>query len=207
MAILLRLLDFAWRYRWRVVLTALCLLFGNLFAIVIPKLVGHAVDQVLNRGTISGLVALALVILALSILRGLLAYGQSYLGEWVSQRVAYDLRNEFYQKLQSLSFGYHDRQQTGDMMSKATADVEGVRWFVNMGLLRALQLALLVVAASVILLLLNWRLGLITMAFMPLVAWRATAISSSLRLSSVAFGMSIFFPVEFAIPIMASRKA
>ncbi|MBI2165868.1 MAG: ABC transporter ATP-binding protein [Chloroflexi bacterium] len=181
MAVLWRLLAFVSPYRWRFTLAALCLLAGNLSAIAIPRLMGQAVDQVLGQGSLSGLLTLALLILGLSVLRGAFAYGQSYVGEWVSQRVAYDLRNAFYQKLQTLSFGYHDRQQTGDLMSKATADVEGVRWFLNMGTLRALQLLVLVIATSTILLLLNWRLGLIAMAFMPLVAWRAIAVSTSLR--------------------------
>ncbi|MBI4233438.1 MAG: ABC transporter ATP-binding protein, partial [Chloroflexi bacterium] len=181
MRILLRLTALAWRYRSRLLAAYVCVLAATGFSLAVPRLLGSAVDQALTSGELRRLVALALAVLAASALRGLFSYGQSYLGEWISQRVAYDLRNALYDKLQHLSFAYHDRQQTGNLMSKATADVEGVRWFTNMAMLRAVQTVALVGGTAGLLLAADWRLALITLALVPFVAWRATVISGALR--------------------------
>ena len=124
---------------------------------------------------------LAGAILLVSLVRGIFSYGQSYLADSLSQRAAYDLRNDFFRKLQSLSFGFHDRQQTGNLMSRATADVEAVRWFMSMGLIRGLSLVVMLGAVSALLLTTNWRLGLVSLAFVPPVIWRAVVMARSLR--------------------------
>jgi ATP-binding cassette subfamily B protein len=103
------------------------------------------------------------------------------LGESVSQRVAYDLRNAFYDKLQRLSFAFHDQQKTGDLMSTATADVENSRNFVNLGLIRAGQLVIMVVGATTLLLLMDWRLALIGLSAAPPASYLAVRMSGSLR--------------------------
>ena len=96
------------------------------------------------------------------------AYGQTYLGEWLSQRVAYDIRNQIYDRLQRLSYAYHDQQQTGQLMSRATQDVEAVRWFVSMGVLRGFYIIVLLVGTLVLMMLSNWQLALVVWAFLPL---------------------------------------
>jgi ATP-binding cassette subfamily B protein len=153
-----------------------CLLGGALAGLAIPRLLGTAIDQALLAERVSSLVAVAIIILAVSAGRGMLAYGQQYLSEAVAQRVAYDLRNSLYDKLQHMSFAFHDTQQTGDLMSRATADVENVRWFIQFGLLRLLQLAVLVAGAAVFMLTVNWRVGLISMAFIPFAVWRVAVL-------------------------------
>ena len=62
------------------------------------------------------------------------AYGQSYLGAYLAQHLAYRLRNLLYEQIQRLSFAYHDRMQTGELMSRATADIEAIRLFFHFGL-------------------------------------------------------------------------
>ncbi|MQG77470.1 MAG: ABC transporter ATP-binding protein, partial [SAR202 cluster bacterium] len=84
-------------------------------------------------------------------------------------------------KLQRLSFSYHDERQTGDQMSRATADVEAIRNFVQGGLLRAVQILMLVFGAAGLLFMTNWRLALIGLAFVPIVAYRSAVVSLSLR--------------------------
>ena len=148
---------------------------------VIPRLLGNAVDEALVSGIRSQLLVLAGWIILVSVLRGLFAYGQTYLAESVSQRAAYDIRNDFFGKLQALSFGFHDRQQTGNLMSRATQDVEAVRWFMSLGLVRGLQLVFMLGAVAALLLVTNWRLGLVSLAFVPLVIWRAVVMARRLR--------------------------
>jgi ATP-binding cassette subfamily B protein len=95
--------------------------------------------------------------------------------------VAYDLRNHLYDHLQGLSFAYFDKAQTGQLMSRATVDIEAVRAFISMGLLQILQTVFLTIGISYLLISLDWRLALMTLAFVPLMAYRAVLTSRRLR--------------------------
>ena len=108
------------------------------------------------------------LIIAFAIARGLFAFAQSYLGESVSQNIAFDLRNELFAKIQRLSFSYHDRNRTGQLMIRATDDVEKVRVFVGQGLLMAIQALILLVGSLAMLFATNWRLTLTVLAILPL---------------------------------------
>jgi ABC-type multidrug transport system fused ATPase/permease subunit len=136
MSILRRLIGFTLKYKVRLLLAYLSIIGVTVFALSIPKILGTAIDEVVSSGEIRQLIVLALVILALSIMRGVAAYAQQYLGESLGQRVAYDIRNIYYDRLQRLSFAFHDNQRSGDLMSRATSDVEGVRMFIQGGVIR-----------------------------------------------------------------------
>ena len=181
MKILLRLSKYGFRHKRQLAGAYVTMLGATAAAMVVPRLLGTAIDSALTSGLQSQFLLLAGGIIAVSLLRGLFGYGQNYLAEEVSQRAAYDLRNDFFEKLQSLSFGFHDRQQTGNLMSKATQDVEAVRFFMSMGLIRGIALVMMIVAVAAILLTTNWRLGLLSMAFVPPVMWRAIKMARGLR--------------------------
>ena len=178
---LFRLRIFLRPYKKHLAIAYFTLLVSTLLSLAIPRLVGDAIDKVLEKDTLSFLVLLAIAILAFSLVRGVFAYFQSYLSEYISQRVAYDLRNVLYDHLQHLSFAYHDKQQTGQLMSRATADVEGVRWFISLGLVRSVYLIVLFVGISTLLIMTNWKLGLISLGALPLVSGRAVFVSQRLR--------------------------
>ncbi len=158
-----------------------CTLLSNLFSLVIPKLLGQAIDNGLAQGSMLVVLGLALGILAASLLRGLTSYGNSYYGEALSQGVAFDLRNALLDKAQHLSFGYYSKMPTGQLMSRATEDVEQVRWWVTYGLIRLGQLLVLLVGTSVLLLLINWELALAGMAIFPFLLYRSVTVSPRLR--------------------------
>ncbi len=181
MSVILRLLGFLKKYWKRAIAAYICLLAATAFSLAIPRLVGNAVDLVVGRGEPRVLLFLALAVIGAAAFRGVFAYGQSYLAEWLSQRVAYDIRNVLYDCFQRLSASFHDRAQTGDLMSRATADVEVVRWFISFGVLRSAYLVVLFIAISIVLLSLNWKLALISFAFFPLIGFRAVTVSRRLR--------------------------
>jgi ATP-binding cassette subfamily B protein len=120
----------------------------------------------LNGGEMA-LVWAALLIGAFAVARGFFAFSQSYLSERVSQNIAFDFRNELYEKVQRLSFSYHDRTQTGQLMIRATDDVEKVRLFVGQGLLLAAQAVVVLVATLFILFLTNVTLALVALPVLP----------------------------------------
>ncbi|GIK73273.1 MAG: ABC transporter ATP-binding protein [Chloroflexota bacterium] len=110
--------------------------------------------------------ALALI-LVLAVVRGLFAFAQSYMSEKAGQSVAFDFRNDLFAKIQRLSFSYHDRNRTGQLMIRATDDVEKVRLFIGQGLLLAVQAVVLLVGALILLLLTNLRLTLVVLPILP----------------------------------------
>lgn len=114
------------------------------------------------------LINAALFILAFALMRGLFSFAQAYMAEKTSQGVAYDFRNEIYAKIQRLSFSYHDQNQTGQLMIRATDDVEKVRLFIAQGLVLAVQAFLLLAVTLVILVFTNWKLTLVILPTLPI---------------------------------------
>ena len=112
-------------------------------------------------------VALVLIIL-FAVIRGLFAFAQAYTSEKAGQSVAFDMRNELFAKIQRLSFSYHDRNRTGQLMIRATDDVEKVRIFIGQGLLMAVQSFVLLTGALVMLFLINTTLTLAILPVLPI---------------------------------------
>ena len=191
MKILLRLFIFVRSRLGWLALAIACLFAGIILSMIIPRMLGDGIDTAL-RVTDSGFLwwsmeretAMWLVagtIIVASALRGLAGYVQSYLQEVVSQKVSYDVRNAIYDRLQRLSFAYYDKAQTGQLMSRATVDVEAVRMFFGMGLIGLIQMVVMVTAISIVLLLMDWKLALFTMAFLPPIGFLAYRFSSRIR--------------------------
>lgn len=114
------------------------------------------------------LINAALLIIGFAIMRGVFSFVQTYTAEWTSQGVAYTMRNEIFTKIQRLSFSYYDQHQTGQLMIRATDDVERVRIFISQGLLLAVQALVLLVATLIILFLTNWQLTLVVIPILPI---------------------------------------
>lgn len=112
------------------------------------------------------LVAGAAIVLFAS-MRGLFAFLQAYWAERNSQTVAFEIRNELFDKIQRLSFSYHDQNQTGQLMIRATDDIEKVRLFIGQGLVQLAGAAILLVATLSLLLTTNWQLALVSMPILP----------------------------------------
>ena len=181
MFILLRLIRFALKYKLRFLLAYFCTTAVAGFALAIPRILGGAVDEVVESGEFRQLLYLALLVLGISMLRGAAAFGQQYLGESLGQRVAYDIRNAFYERLQRLSFAFHDNERSGDLMSRATADVEGIRMFIQGGLIRGSYMILLIVGVGTLMLISNWKLALMSLVFVPFIIGRTATIMLEMR--------------------------
>ena len=180
MRVVFRLMKYAFRHKWYLIGAYVAMIASTLSALAVPKLMGRAINTALASGLQSSLLLLAIVIVLFSLLRGVFSYGQRYLSESLSQRSAFDLREDFFRKLQSMSFGFFDKEQTGNLMSKATQDGrpcacssawDGARPLHFRDAWRRL----------------NghghhdWRLAIVSMAFVPLILWRALALSRVLR--------------------------
>jgi ATP-binding cassette, subfamily B, multidrug efflux pump len=120
-----------------------------------------------QNGAVSAMISSGLLILLFAVIRGLFAYSQTYMSERVSQSVAFDFRNDLFAKIQRLSFSYHDQNQTGQLMVRATDDVEKLRMFIGQGLLMATQALIMLVGTMTLLFFTNVRLTLVILPLLP----------------------------------------
>ena len=196
MNILMRITRMAAHYRKRLILAYLSFFAAIGFSLLIPWLFGKSIDQlvviegVLEEGgrlipnpdlTWQALFVMASLLLGASLFRGFFDFARTYTTDSLSQLVSYDFRNQIYDKLQNVSFAYHDKEHTGNLMSKATADVEAIRRFVNMGLVRSLEVVVRTIAVTSILIWINWELALISLIFVPFLVLRSTLVIGKLR--------------------------
>jgi len=107
-------------------------------------------------------------IVVFSLARGLFAFAQAFLAQKVSQDLAFDFRNELFEKIQRLSFSYHDRNRTGQLMIRATDDVEKLRMFIGQGMLLAVQSIVLLIGSLAVLAFTNLSLTLIILPVLPI---------------------------------------
>ncbi len=186
----------SWRYNWQIYMriigllrphwlqsigAVICLGFSTGFALAVPWLLAWIIDMGFQHGQIGPLLLVALAILVTSSLRGLFAYGPGYLSQAVSCLVAYDLRDRVYDHLQRLSFSFHDEAETGQLMSRLTVDIEAVRNFIPLGLLRALLAFVTFGAVSIILFRRDWHLALVTMICVPILILLTVQVARRLR--------------------------
>ncbi len=131
---------------------------------------GTTIDQLQQtaNGAEDAIIAVAITIVVFAVARGVFAFIQGFMAETLSQSVAFDIRNELFAKIQHLSFSYHDQNQTGQLMIRATDDVEKVRLFVGQGLLMTLQALVLLVGTLLILVTTNLKLTLVALPILPL---------------------------------------
>src|SRR3954469_7521263 len=172
MATFRRLLGFLRPYRRGVVVSGLLAAAAMVMTAAIPWLTGRAIDQ-MREGDRSGLRTLALVVLAAGVLRIALTVARRLIAGRVSLGVEYDLRQRMYGHMLSLELAFFDRQQTGQLMSRATVDLQSVRFFLGYGLIFMLQSALTIVLAATAMILTRPGLALISLAPVPFVVYVA----------------------------------
>ena len=184
--ILVRCFRFLRPY-WRMVLGSyLGLLLMSGMTILIPQFIRWIIDTGIRAGNVRLLTAAVFVLLSLTLLKGVIAYLQGRWTETASQSVAYDLRNAIHHRLAELSFAYHDRSESGQLLSRAVQDVERIRFLTGRAILRLVEGMVLFLGTAVALLLMNPLLALLSLAAMPLLAWRALHFGRQMRPLSLA---------------------
>ncbi|RWC38387.1 MAG: ABC transporter ATP-binding protein [Mesorhizobium sp.] len=185
---LLRIVRMTLRHPWQVAITIVSTFIAATLQLFIPRLLGRAIDQaqgVLTAGAgpaaEHALWNTALTLLVVSILRGLFTMAQNYYGEAVGHRTGYELRLAFYEKIQRLSFSFHDRVHTGDLITLGLLDLDGVRMFFSTGILRVVLLGVLIGVGAYLLISTDLVLGLLSLSFVPFVAWRSSVTQLALR--------------------------
>ena len=177
---LTRLLGFLGNYRSTVAWTAICLVGTSLLGLVTPWLIQQVIDKTLEYGSISVVGLYAVGVVAVSLISGVLGFGQRYGMAHVVQGAMYDMRNTLYDHILHLPFSYHDRARTGQLISRITSDIDGVSRFFSFGLSSIISMTLTFLGASFLLFRMSWQLGLLGLAMVPPMAFTAVKGSSTL---------------------------
>jgi ATP-binding cassette subfamily B multidrug efflux pump len=191
------LIPFLRPYKGRVYLTILSLMCLTGIELIFPAIIRQVIDRGLTGSETTFLFQAAILILGLGLIRGLLSYVQRFVAEWISHHVAYDLRNRLYNHIQHLPFSYHDRTQSGQLISRTIEDVRSIQRFTGQSLAELVQVILLFVGIILLMFLNNWKLAFIALA--PLIP---------LILSTTRFGGRIsdfFLAVDNALGELSSR--
>jgi len=167
---------------WKHVAGAYLSLLGILtLNTAIPQFIRWIIDTGIEGGTLDILGWSALGLLGLTLIKGVLNYFQGILSEVASQNVAFDLRNAIQRKLTLLSFSFHDQTETGELLSRAVQDVERIRFLTGRATLRILDGSLMLLVTSIVLIVMDLRLGLLVLATMPVLVYRALYFGARFR--------------------------
>ena len=172
MKVFWRLLAFLSPYRGGVIVSFVLAALAMGTGVAIPFLIGRTIDAV-RAGGEEGLWPLALAIVAAGLLRLGFSAARRLVAGRVSLGVEYDLRNLMYRHLQSLELAYFDSQQTGQLMSRATVDLQAVRFFLGYGLIFIAQALIAIAVSAAVMLAVNPGLAAVALAPMPFVLWAA----------------------------------
>jgi ABC-type multidrug transport system fused ATPase/permease subunit len=175
-----RLLGFLKPYKWSLAVSILLAVGSQAAAVGMAFLTGSGLEQALTTVDRRTIWLFALAILGLGVVRSVLMMGRRLISGRQALAVEFDMRNGLYAKLQRLSFGFYDRHQTGQLMSRATVDLQAVRFFLGYGLIFFFQHVMTIVGVTVVMFVVNWRLALAATAITPLivvVAYRYSTVS------------------------------
>jgi ABC-type multidrug transport system fused ATPase/permease subunit len=175
-----RLLGFLRPYRWSLGVSVVLAVGSQAAAVTMAFLTGDALESAVQSSDFDRLLLLAGLVLAVGLARALFMVGRRLISGRQALGVEYDLRDAVYAKLLRLSFGFYDRHQTGQLMSRATVDLQAVRFFLGYGLIFFFQHVLTIVGVTVTLFVVEWKLAVAATAIMPFVvalAYRYSRVS------------------------------
>jgi ATP-binding cassette subfamily B multidrug efflux pump len=145
------------------------LLLASAASLTTPQLIRIAIDEGIAPRRLSVVLLAVGGLAAAALLRGLFTFLQGYLAERASQGVAYDLRNDLFAKIERLGFGYYDRVETGQLVTRLTSDVEQIRSFAGSGVVQMAASVVMLFGTTTLLILLDWRLALLALAIVPVI--------------------------------------
>ncbi len=175
-----RLLGFLRPYRTAVLLSAGLAIASQAAAIAVVVMTGFVINEIRDGASETLLAVLVLAILGLGVVKALLLFGRRLLSGGPSLGIEYDMRDALYAHLLRMSFGFYDRNQTGQLMSRATVDLQTIRFFLGFGLIFFAQHFSTVAIVSVVLFVYSWKLALVALAITPaivVIAYRYSRVS------------------------------
>lgn len=164
-----RALKYVKPYLFRGLCAAICTVIAAGGTAYLPWIIKDMVDQVLKEKNTDMLNYIVISIIVVFIIRGVAYYGQSYLMNYVGQRVIIDIRKAVFEKLQRLSLSFYDKNKTGTIMSYVTNDVNALQSAMVENVVEMVTESVILIASIVMMIYLDWRLFLVTFSTFPVV--------------------------------------
>jgi ABC-type multidrug transport system fused ATPase/permease subunit len=178
-----RILKLLGDHKW-LTIVGFALAFAQMgLGLIVPRIIQLTINNALVGGQTGLLVTYGLALLGVALIRLVVGVGRRLATGKVSLDIEYDLRNRMWARVLSQSFSYFDRWPTGQLMSRAMSDIQNVRMFLGYGLVFFATNIVMMVAISVILFFLDWKLALMSLAFMPFLL--LVTIRFSMRLKPI----------------------
>ncbi|MCP1133154.1 ABC transporter ATP-binding protein/permease [Paenibacillus polysaccharolyticus] len=181
MDVLRQLQTYFWEKRTYLLVSILFLALATALGLVYPNLLRILIDDVIVPRNFEDVPMLALTVLGVVILKAGMQFLHGFFGGRLGNYLAYRLRNACYEKLQFLSFRYYDTAKTGDLMSRLTGDLEAIRNFIGFGFAQILNMVLMVVFGAIMMMTMSWKLTLLTLVCIPLLAFVALRFESRIH--------------------------
>lgn len=181
MKTLIRIFGYLKPYWVRLAFVYLCLGIGMALQLTIPLVLGRAIDNGIVDRDLDYLSRAVVLIVVLAVFQAIFMFIRTYGTHVLAERVGNDLRNEMYAKFQELPFQFYDRAQTGQLMSRATDDINNVRGMMQFSMRAVVQTFAMVVVIAIILFRENWLLATIALSTTPFLAWWGVRFSMSIR--------------------------
>lgn len=178
-----RLLVFVKPYSWRMVFGLICMIVAAAAYLVVPWLIKNVVDEVLQAKDMMMLNLVVAAILLVFLIRGFATYGQTYTMSYIGQRVIIDIREALFKHLQRLDQAYFDRRKTGVIMSNLTNDVGALQTAIVDNLISFITEGVTLIGSLVSMILLDWKLTLVTLVIVPVVLGIINIFGKRLRLA------------------------
>jgi ATP-binding cassette, subfamily B, bacterial len=178
-----RLLGFLRPYKWSLVVSIALAVLSQAGQFAMAFLTGSALGQAVEGNDEHALKLIVIAVVVVGLARAIFMVGRRLISGQQALGVEFDLRSALYARLLRLSFGFYDRHQTGQLMSRATVDLQTVRFFLGYGLIFFFQNVLTLVGATAVMFVVNWRLTLVALWIAPLLiglAYRYSHVSHPL---------------------------
>lgn len=172
-----RMIGYIKPYRYWALLAVIGAIASNFLGIAIPAILEAVIDQGIARNDAGFMAAAGAFVVFLGVLRGLAGFLTRYFGERQSLFIAYDMRNEIYDKVQALPSTYHDNAQVGTIVTRAISDVNEIQRYYAFGLIDGLNLSILIIGIVVIMFVSSPLLALFSLLPMIPLGWFSVAFA------------------------------
>lgn len=166
--LLRRILAYFKPYRGSLALAILIILIQSSLSLIPPLVLRTIIDEALPNKDLVALATLVAWSIAATIGINLLQVGQSYLNQWIAKHIIFNLKNALYHHLQGMSMRYFTSAKPGDISARLSSDVDGIQDIFNSTVVNALNSGFTLISTTVVLIVMNWKLGLLSLAVLPL---------------------------------------
>jgi ATP-binding cassette subfamily B multidrug efflux pump len=183
MQIFSRLMSFAKRYRWYFFIASSSSILLALFSVVSPYILINTVDDYILSKDKAGLLDYSLLMLAVLLIEVVLQFIFIYFANWVGQHIIRDIRSKIFKHILQFKMSYFDTNSVGKLVTRVVSDIETIAAFFSNGVFTIFSDILKMLAVTVVMLFLNWKLALITLAILPILLYATKLFQVAIKVT------------------------